>query len=384
MSTMRGGRHATPLVLAIVAGVTVLWGAAAEAAQPVRVRVVRTDSTNRDSIEILRVRVNGDAIERMIRELLASKELEQTIAYAWREAATGQKSDTRKLKELSDQLGEIARRNAGLMTTIQMQCANEGPLPEGFLGVSFDQQSISQRDNEPAVFELGAIESVEPGSPAEKAGIKNGDVLLSIGGVDARKPIALGTILKPGARVQVRLQRGKVTRDVSVLVEKRPAAFGSDCATVERLIRPERDAPLILWRSPALGSAGRAARAPEPGMPPDLPSTRPGGGFVFDVFTPMAMSSNVIAGATMRSLDDDWRESLGVDNGVLVISVAQGSPAKEAGLRGSDVIISADGQAVSSVRALSRIMNDAKANALKLQVIRAGKTQTLTLRWRER
>jgi S1-C subfamily serine protease len=111
-------------------------------------------------------------------------------------------------------------------------------------------------------------------------------------------------------------------------------------------------------------------------MPPSA------GAFSFG-YTPMAMTTP-IAGATLTALDDDWRASTGVDNGVLVISVAQGSPAKEAGLRGSDVIISADDQTVGSPRALSRIISNAKASAVKLQIIRAGKPQTLTLRWHDR
>ena len=337
--------------------------------------MVRIDSAGRDSLGSIRVTVNSDAISRMIRELLASRELEQTIGYALREAATGEKADTRKMKELSGRLDEIARRNAGLVTTLQMQCAHEGPLPEGFLGVEFDQQSISQHDNEPAMFELGTVESVTPGSPADKAGLQRGDVLLSIGGVDARKPIALGTILKPGAKVQVRLQRGRVTKDVAVVVEKRPADYGSDCATMEHW-----DAPMVFMRTPAPGSAPRAPRIPAPAMAPEALMPPPGSGFAY-AFTPMA--NIVLGGATLQMLDDDWRQALGVDNGVLVQKVAPGSPARDAGLRGSDVIISADGETVGSPRSLQRIMG-AKSNLVKLQIVRAGKTQTILLRWQNR
>ena len=82
-------------------------------------------------------------------------------------------------------------------------------------------------------------------------------------------------------------------------------------------------------------------------------------------------------------LTDDWRATLGVDNGVLVTKVLPGTPAKDSGLHDGDVIISADGQTVASVRALSRIVGNAKANAVKLQVIRAGKPQVIVLRWQE-
>ena len=96
------------------------------------------------------------------------------------------------------------------------------------------------------------------------------------------------------------------------------------------------------------------------------------------------MPASIIAGAQLMALDDDWRQSLGVDNGILVMKVAPGSPAKDAGLRGNDVIISVDDVPVSSVAALRRTIGNSKTNALKLQVVRAGKTQTVTLRWQDR
>jgi S1-C subfamily serine protease len=379
---MRDGRGGPAVLLSLLrALLAVALPIAASAAQlPAHVRVVRVDSL-RDST-LMRVSVNTESIERMIRELLASREIEQAIAISMREAMNGEKGETRRFKLLTDSLGRIAKRNEALVTKMQMQCTSPQPLPEGYLGISFEETQITQHDNEPAMYELGAVESVTPGSPADKSGILRGDMLLSIGGVDARKPIALGSILKPGRRVPVRLQRGRSTKDVTVLVEKRPAEYGSDCATLEQWIGPSRDAPVITFRTPSPGSAPRAVRAPDAGMPPDTPMPPPAMAFSFG-YTPMAMST-LIAGAALKALDDDWRASTGVDNGVLVISVAQGSPAKEAGLRGSDVIVSADDQTVGSPRALSRIISNAKANAVKLQIIRAGKPLTLTLRWHER
>jgi C-terminal processing protease CtpA/Prc len=349
-------------------------------AQTVRWRTQKAD-TLRDSA-MVRVEVSAAKLERMIREFLASREMEQAIGMSLKEAARGQQVDTRRMKELADSMREIARRNTGLMTQIEMQCTGEESLPAGYLGVIFDQQMVSQRENEPALFQLGTIETVQPGSPAERAGIRSGDVLLSIGGVDARKPIMLGTILKPGAKLQVRLQRAGTTKDVTVLIEKRPEGFGSDCATMEQLIAPEREAPLIMFHRPGQHAMGTVRPGIASTPPPDvLIPAMPPGAFAFG-FT--AMQNPGVAGAILMPLDDDWRQSLGVDNGLLVMKVVQASPAKDAGLRGNDVIISADGQAVGSVRALQRIISSAKANTVKLQVVRGGKTQTLTLRWQER
>jgi uncharacterized protein (TIGR03435 family) len=132
----------------------------------------------------------------------------------------------------------------------------------------------------------------------------------------------------------------------------------------------------------AKAAAASPAAAPAPGrggpMPP-MPPMPPFAGYTLGFST----TNSAIAGATLMPLTDDWRATLGVDNGVLVTKVLPGTPAKDSGLHDGDVIISADGQTVASVRALSRIVGNAKANAVRLQVIRAGKPQVIVLRWQE-
>ena len=376
MPALRHASRTARPMLGIALAISAAWGTPARAAQPARARV-KPDTIGRDSV-YLRVMISADAIERLVRELAASKQMEQTIGLALREAATGEKTDSRKIQELSESLREIARRNAGLITSLQMKCSSPQPHPDGYLGVTFGEESaVTVRDDQAALYKLGAVESVAPGSPAEKAGILRDDIVLSIGGVDARKPIAVGAILKPGAQIPIRLQRSKVTREVTVTVEKWPADYGSDCATVEQMIGHEREAPMIFLRS---GTPRAAAVAPgAAGTLTPRSATAMAGNFVFE--NPMFGAMSSIAGANMMPLDDDWRQALGVDNGILVSKVAPGSPAREAGLRASDVIVSADDENISSPRALIRIIGNSKSGAVKLQIIRAGKSQTVTLRW---
>jgi hypothetical protein len=382
MATISRSRTAERLALALFAGATY---AAAGAQAPTRVRTVRAD-TLRDSTSV-RVVVNTDPIERMIHELMASKALEETIVSALREAGTGQRADTGQLRKLRSQLEQIARRNAGMITTIQMQCANQGPLPEGYLGVEFEQTSSSKADDEPMVWQFGPVLSVTPGSPAERAGIQRGDVVLSINGVDARKPGALAGALKVGARVPVRLQRGRLARDVTVLVEKRPQDFGSECTLVDQMISQEGEAPVVFLRrqlpSGGVAAAGPVERGPVPPAPPATPRAPMGVPQIPGSFFTMTTggAAMAIAGMQVIPLDDDWRLNLGVDNGVLLTHVAQGTPAKDAALRSGDVIIAADDEKISSPRALQRIIGNSKSHAVKLQIVRAGKTQVITLRW---
>ena len=63
------------------------------------------------------------------------------------------------------------------------------------------------------------VEEVEPGSPAEKAGIKSGDVLLSVDGQDVPHSEELPRMIaahKPGTQVKLTIQRDKQTRNVEV------------------------------------------------------------------------------------------------------------------------------------------------------------------------
>lgn len=350
-----------------------------------RVKIIRTDTT-RDS-NFVRITVNTDDIARQIHELMASREMERVLAQSMREA-TGQSTDSKKLRELGDRLDRLAQKNAALMTTIEMSCAGDRQ-PEGWLGVQFSElQTVMGEDAPmmPSLREYPKIDSVYSNSPASKAGVRRGDVVLIIGGQDARRPVQLDKLLRPTTRVPLRVQRDGSQKEITLVVEKRPADFNSECANVDQFISPDFDQPMIYMRTPRAPRVGTVMpRIPMPATAPDAPTGPPavpaapfqGFGFTFQT------SSSAIAGATLMALDDDWRATLGVDNGVLVTKVLPGTPSKDSGLHASDVIVSADGQNVASVRSLSRIIGNAKSNAVKLQVIRAGKPLTLVLHWKD-
>jgi S1-C subfamily serine protease len=366
------GRPAAALCSILVCGVLLPAGASAQD-PPRRVRIIRTDSS-RDSTGI-RVTINSDGIEQMIRELMASKAMEQTIGLSLREAASGQASDPKKVHELSEELARIGRKNAALMTTIEMTCPGDRQ-PDGYIGVQFSELQTVMGDDAPQVTPLRdypRIDSVYPNSPASKAGARRGDVVLLIGGQDARRAVPLDKLLTPLTKVPVRVQRDGAQKDLTIVVEKRPSDFNAECENVDQVIGPEFDRPMVFMRSLGPRSQGGVVHvAPVPPMPPFV-------GYTYGFST----TNSAIAGATLIPLDDDWRATLGVDNGVLVTKVLPGTPSKDSGLRAGDVITSADGQNVASVRSLSRIVSNAASNSVKLQIIRAGKPQTLVLRWQD-
>jgi S1-C subfamily serine protease len=372
---MRANLHVAAALGALLAGGALATVGAQD--PPRRVRIVRTDST-RDS-GYVRLTINTDQVERMIHDLMASKAMEQTIALSLREAASGQTSDPRKVRELSEELARIGRKNAALMTTIEISCPGDRQ-PDGYLGLQFSELQTVMGDDAPQVPPLRdypRIDSVYANSPASKAGARRGDTVLLIGGADARRAVPLDKLLKPQTKLPMRVQRDGSSKDLTILVEKRPADFNSECENVDQVIGPEFDRPMVFMRSIAPRAPSDAPDAPKLPMPRVAGPF--GGGYMYGFTT----TNSAIAGATLMPLSDDWRATLGVDNGVLVTKVLPGTPAKDSGLHDGDVIISADGQSVASVRSLSRIVSNSTSNSVKLQIIRAGKPQSLVLRWQD-
>jgi S1-C subfamily serine protease len=80
-------------------------------------------------------------------------------------------------------------------------------------------------------------------------------------------------------------------------------------------------------------------------------------------------------------MNDDLREVFDVRGGVLVYSVGANTPAGEAGLRGGDVVVSADDQKIESLADLERIIGRDGDRSVKLTVVRKRREQSIHLKW---
>ncbi|HKV39956.1 MAG TPA: trypsin-like peptidase domain-containing protein [Blastocatellia bacterium] len=102
---------------------------------------------------------------------------------------------------------------------------------------------------------------------------------------------------------------------------------------------------------------------------------------------PQLISSGRVSRGTIgietRDLDPDTRGSLGLPDtaqGVVVTRAERGTPGALAGLRQSDLISLVDGKPVTSRSNLNRIISGkAPGQKLSIQIIRGGKTYTLTI-----
>jgi serine protease Do len=115
------------------------------------------------------------------------------------------------------------------------QIIQQGRVTRGSIGVMFGEENGT---NAITLKELGAqngvvIMKVEPGSPAEKAGLKGGDVITSVNG----RPIKTGNdLVNPimqapiGSKVKLGYVRDRQAKETTAVVEDRTRVFSSTSA----------------------------------------------------------------------------------------------------------------------------------------------------------
>lgn len=266
---------------------------------------------------------------------------------------------------------EEAERMATPEIAIAMQ---SGYSTRGYLGVSFDGPSIEmRRGNERIIrfLDYPKIAMVEPSSPAERAGIREGDTLLALNGNDVRrKEFSLTKLLVPDQRVVVRVQRDGDQRDFRVRIGEAPGYVMSRMAPTPPMppmpstpvrVYPGEDLPRRVQPAPAVAM-------PSMSMPPQMPGS-------------VWIINDGVGGAKLETINEGLAKTIGVKSGVLVLRVGPGTPAFRSGLRDGDVILRASGRQVSSVRELRELVERENEDGVKLVIQRDRKQRELTLRW---
>jgi S1-C subfamily serine protease len=249
--------------------------------------------------------------------------------------------------------------------------------PTGWFGVRISDQALLNESGDAFFDKYPVVSSVEPGSPAAKAGVQPGDVLLTFNAHDMRGgSLQLSNWLKAGAPFELRLRRNSGVRVVRGVLQPRPAGWE------QRMIVEVSPTEEMLMKGSIEGQASQGTiqqagtlRALTPRNPPRLPSVLvPALGLGRGIYP--------FAGAEFTALNQDLCEVLGVKpKGVFVTNVVDGSIARGAGLRGGDVVVMADNIAIDNPNDLVRAIRSADDRSMKLRVIRKRKPEIVVLRW---
>jgi S1-C subfamily serine protease len=181
------------------------------------------------------------------------------------------------------------------------------------------------------------VSSVEPGSPAEKAGIARGDIILSVQGTDVSTPMDLERAMAShteGDTLSVKLKHGDAQKTVSLTLGGRD---GRPWAGI--LIVPHGFAfgPGMRWWGWREGPDGRGMPFGSDGAP--------------------------------------WG-MMGLGDGASVTSVAAGGPAEAAGLKQGDLVVSFDGTRIDPSHQLADLVAAKKAgDVVTLSVRSPGQPQ---------
>lgn len=278
-----------------------------------------------------------------------------------------------------------AERAAASMSRALMQVREaEQARPRGWIGLVVQGPGLTPRveGGELLVryFAYPRVVSVDPSSPAQRAGLVPNDTLLAYDGIDvSENDISFTRLLRPNARVNIRIRRDGKVREVPVTVAAAPMRI------VQRRDDESRSRePWAVTNLPEAPSFPRIPMsAPSPGAPLRVsvrsatPAIAPAVAFGFSFGTG-------VAGAQLSTINEGLGRALGVSSGVLVTNSPAGSQANESGLVDGDVISKVSGQAVrrvSEVRDLVGLAAENGDHAVELEIVRQKKPMKLMLRW---
>jgi len=206
------------------------------------------------------------------------------------------------------------------------QITREGKVSRGYLGVRLQQEvtpALARKFNLPNT--SGAmIAYIEPGSPAAKAGLKEGDFITDLDNrkvTDMRQLRLMVARMAPGAKVNLKLLRDAKERTISLVLGKMPE---------DMFTRNERQ-----------------------------PSREQGEGV------------DALDGVEVVDLDSRAKRQLDVPTnvqGALVSGVDPDSNAAEAGLRQGDVIVEIDRHPVPNAQQAVNLSDQSKGDEILLRV----------------
>ncbi len=227
--------------------------------------------------------------------------------------------------------------------------------PGAWLGVMIKSTVKKIKEGEKVTEEKGVfVEDVVDDSPAEKAGIMEGDQLLALNNVTLERASDLTGALrkmKEGDKATVTVLRDGKKMDLDVVLG----------AGKERKIMISKSI-----RTPRAPRAPRAPRSPMSALAPMMSWVMDGGSY----------------GMKIETLDGQLGEYFGAPNGqgVLIKSVKKDSEGEKAGFKAGDVIIHAGKKTIEDVGDFRSVLDAFdEGEKIPVDILRKGKEMTLEL-----
>lgn len=258
---------------------------------------------------------------------------------------------------LSGVLPALQAQSAGRAHSAGMMVMKDA----SYLGIGVEDVDADRARSLKMKEERGAyVTSVMPNTPASKAGLKEGDVILEYNGQrveDQQQLIHMVRETAPGKQVRISLWRAGAPLTVTATVAAHKVVESGDGDS----------------------SFGMPDMPPLPNMPDmsrvfNMPS--------IDIPRMITVMQNPTLGIEGESLAQQGQlgEFFGVKEGVLVRSVAKNSPAERAGMKAGDVIVRLGDTRVAAWRDLAAGLRYARpGRTLSASVIRNRKEMPLSL-----
>jgi serine protease Do len=215
-----------------------------------------------------------------------------------------------------------------------------------------------------------AVEKVMEGSPAEKAGLQTGDVIVRFNNEEVtsvRKLTRLLGEVSPDHQAKITVLRGGGERELTATLGKRPTpkfedgSFGMSVPGAPGVPRVERVPFPPSGEMPVLPPMQSIPMTPGT---PDQP-------FVW------RSGSGRRIGVGVTPLTKQLSEYFGVSGGVMINEVRADSPAAKAGLKAGDIIVEADGKELKGEVDLIRAIAEKKEGDVTLTIVRDRNRQTI-------
>ncbi|WP_447979764.1 DegQ family serine endoprotease [Candidatus Nitrospira bockiana] len=226
---------------------------------------------------------------------------------------------------------------SSMARSILEQLVRTGKVVRGWLGVSIQELSGDLAQQFGVVDVKGVLVSeVLEGSPAKRAGIERGDLIVEYDGKPVESPTQLRNAVARtavGKKVAVKVVRDKRPKQVDVTIVEQPSSV-----------------------------AQAGSDEPEPSVAP----------------------AGVLSDLEVRDVTSDIARRLGLgrsEGGIVIVKVRPGGAAEEAGLKDGDLILEVNRRPITNLKAYEQAVSRLpKDQAVLLLIKRQGRTSFVTVR----